>query len=119
MMTPAQAAGALARAAATIERRMVPVVNRAGVNVASDARTSLQSGNPTERYAGSHLGFDRGDAEDLDVAVGYSDIPDSVARAVEYGGSNSGPGGQLRKAARTEAPRFAEVSRTVAASVWR
>ena len=59
------------------------------------------------------------DPDDLDVTIGYSDDVTDLARAVEFGGANTSPGGQLGTALNREAPRFAKMVGKVGAAVWR
>ena len=118
----------LLRAAAQIEERLAPVVAKGASNIAQEARGNVfrssqwpqtASHNDPQEYAARNLGFDDRDPDDLDVTIGYSDDVTDLARAVEFGGANTSPGGQLGTALNREAPRFAKMVGKVGAAVWR
>ncbi len=118
----------LLRAAAKIEERLAPVVGKGAGNIAQDARDAVfrsnqwpqtESTNDPQEFAARNLGFDAGDADDLDVTIGYDDDVTDLGRAVEFGGAHTPPGGQLGTALKREAPRFATMVGKVGAAVWR
>lgn len=127
-LTLAQVTADYKRAAADIEERLAPVVAQAAINIAEQARANVRrskaypltaSDNDPQEYAARNLGFTDRDPDDLDVVVGYSDDVTSLGRAIEFGTTTAGPGGQIGTATNAELPRFAKVAGKVGAAVWR